>query len=50
MPKKMLNKKMKKLIESQDLESVIEEESQAKLFGQIDKEIVLQKVLTIMLK
>ncbi len=50
MPKKMLNKKLKKLIESQDLESLIEEESHAKLFDQIDKEVILQKVLTIKLK
>lgn len=44
MPKKMLNKKIKKLIESQDLESLIEEESHAKVFDQIEKEVILEKV------
>ena len=46
MPKKMLNKKTKKQIseDDQDIDTIISEESHAKTFGSIDKEIILQQV------
>ena len=40
----MLNRKIKKLFDNEDLDTIMKEETHAMVFGSIEKEIILKKV------
>ena len=42
MPKKLLSRKIKKIVDDEDIDTIMEEETHAKVFGSIDKEVILQ--------
>ena len=47
MPKKLLSRKIKKIVDDEDIDTIMEEETHAKVFGSIDKEVILQKVFIL---